>query len=174
MTAAERDLGLVRRRVLVADPGAQVLHLATPRSRAFIRNGRIRVEKRHEEIGSVPAERVMSLIVHGNADVSSALIRELLWRGTPILWCSGTGRLVAWAVPAASPNDSPRVSQHVASASGHLGLARKFVEALVSPVPAPRKVPLGGPGARPDAPRRKVPSMTSLPTPSPAPATRAP
>ena len=127
----ERDLGPVRRRVLVADPDSQVLHLATPGSRAFIRSGRIRVEKGREEIGSVPAERVMSLVVHGNVDVSSALIRELLWRGAPILWCSGTGRLVGWAAPAASPNGGPRVSQHVASASGHLGLAREFVAAKI-------------------------------------------
>jgi CRISPR-associated protein Cas1 len=124
----ERDLGSVRRRVLVADPDSQVLHLATPGSRAFIRSGQIRVETGREEIGSVPAERVMSLVVHGNVDVSSAVIRELLWRGAPILWCSGTGRLIGWA---ASPNGGPKARQHVASASGHLGLAREFVAAKI-------------------------------------------
>ena len=127
----ERALGTVRRRVLVADPDAQVLHLATPGSRAFIRSGRVKVEKSREELGSVPVERVLALVLHGNIDVSSGLVRELLWRGTPIVWCSGTGRLIGWANPAASPNGGPRVRQHVLSAQGHLGLAPGFVTAKI-------------------------------------------
>ncbi|HUZ25498.1 MAG TPA: CRISPR-associated protein Cas4, partial [Streptosporangiaceae bacterium] len=109
----ERALGAVRRRVLVADPDAQVLHLATPGSRAFIRSGRVKVEKSREELGSVPVERVLALMLHGNIDVSSGLVRELLWRRTPIMWCSGTGRLIGWANSAAAPNGGPRVRQHV-------------------------------------------------------------
>lgn len=127
----ERALAAVRRRVLVADPDAQFLHLTTPGSRASIRSGRLRVHKADEEIGSVPIERVLAVVVHGNIDVSSGLLRELLWRQLSIVWCTGAGRVVGWAAPASGPNGGPRVRQHVASANGHLGLAREFVAAKI-------------------------------------------
>lgn len=127
----ERSLEPVHRRVLVADPDAQVLHLATPGARASIRAGRVKVVKQHKDLGSVPIERVLALVVHGNVDVSSGLTRELLWRGAPVVWCSGTGRVVGWAASARTPNGGPRVRQHVASHTGHLGLAREFVAAKV-------------------------------------------
>lgn len=127
----ERALGEVHRRVLVADPDAQFLHLATPGSRASIRAGRLRVTHRDADLGTVPIERVMALVVHGNVDVSSGLLRELLWRRVPVVWCSGSGRVVGWASSAAGPNGGPRVRQHVASAAGHLLLARGFVGAKI-------------------------------------------
>jgi CRISP-associated protein Cas1 len=127
----ERTLGEVRRRVLVADPDAQVLNLATPGSRASLRGGRVRVDKSGENLGSVPLERVLALVLHGNIDVSSGLLRELLWRRTPVVWCSGTGRVIGWASPASGPNGGPRVRQHVASAAGHLDLARGFITAKI-------------------------------------------
>jgi CRISP-associated protein Cas1 len=127
----ERALGEVQRRVLVADPDSQVLHLATPGARASIRAGRLRVEKKHELLASVPVERVLAVVAHGNVDISSGLVRELLWRRTPIVWCSGTGRVVGWATSGRTPNGGPRVRQHVASDTGHLGLAREFVAAKI-------------------------------------------
>lgn len=84
-----------------------------------------------ENLGTVPIERVLALVLHGNIDVSSGLLRELLWRRTPVVWCSGTGRVIGWASPASGPNGGPRVRQHVASAAGHLGLAGGFVAAKI-------------------------------------------
>ena len=37
------------------------------------------------------ANEIRALEVHGNANVSGCLIRELLWRDVPILWCTGLG-----------------------------------------------------------------------------------
>ena len=128
----ERALAPVTRRVLVADPDTQVLHVATPGARAAIRSGRIRVVKGDDELGSVPIERVLALVLHGNVDVSGGLLRELMWRRAPIVWCSGTGRVVGWANSANSPNGGPRAHQHVASVAGHLGLARAFVTAKIA------------------------------------------
>lgn len=119
----ERALGEVRRRVLVADPDTQFVHLTTPGARASLRSGRIRVEKSGEKLADLPIERVMAVVLHGNIDVSSGLLRELLWRRLPVVWCSGTGRVIGWAASASGPNGGPRVRQHVASANGHLGLA---------------------------------------------------
>lgn len=127
----ERTLTPVRRRVLVADPDTQVLHLATPGARASVREGRIRVHKGGQQLATVPLERVLALVIHGNVDISGGLTRELLWRQLPVVWCSSSGRVIGWAVSARSPNGPGRVRQHVISDRGHLGLAREFVAAKI-------------------------------------------
>lgn len=127
----ERALSPVTRRVLVADPDSQPLHVATSGARVSLRSGRAKVVKADADLGSVPIERVSALVLHGNVDVSSGLLRELLWRRVPVVWCSGTGRVVGWASSAQSPNGGPRVNQHVLSAHGHLDLARAFVSAKI-------------------------------------------
>lgn len=128
----ERNGEPVRRRILVADPDAQVVHLATAGSRASIRGGRIHVWASGEQIGSIPLERVQGLVVHGNVDLSGALIREMLWRSLTVVWCTGTGRVVGWSVPGEGPNGAQRVRQHVAAAEGRLDLAREFVAAKIA------------------------------------------
>jgi CRISPR-associated protein Cas4/CRISPR-associated endonuclease Cas2 len=127
----ERTLAPVRRRVLAADPDAQVVHLATPGARASVRAGRLRVHKADEQLTSVPLERVLAVVVHGNTDLSSGLVRELLWRRVPVVWCSSSGRVIGWAVSARSPNALGRVRQHVTAERGHLGLARQFIAAKI-------------------------------------------
>lgn len=128
----ERAQMPVIRRIHVADPDSQIIHLATPGSRAFTRGGRLRVSALGEEIASFPLERVAGLLVHGNIDLSSALIRELLWRGLTIVWCTGSGRVIGWSHTANTPNGLERVRQHEASAEGRLALAREFVGAKIA------------------------------------------
>ncbi len=128
----ERAETAITRRILVADPDSQVVHLTTPGSHASLRTGRMLVHARGEEIASIPIERIQSVVVHGNVDLSGALIRELLWRSLSVVWCTGTGRVVGWAVPGAGPNGAERVRQHEASAGGRLDLAREFVGAKIA------------------------------------------
>ncbi|GGK64863.1 CRISPR-associated exonuclease Cas4/endonuclease Cas1 fusion [Nocardia camponoti] len=128
----ERAQQTVVRRIKVADPDANIVHLATPGSRASVTRGRMRVQHRGEEIASVPLERVQGLVVHGNIDLSGALIRELLWRKLAIVWCSGTGRVVGWSSTAQTPNGLARVRQHEASAQGRLALAREFIAGKIA------------------------------------------
>lgn len=128
----ERKLAPVTRRIRVTAPETQIVHVSTPGSRASISRRRLVVKKGDELLGDVPIERVLGLQVHGNVDVSSALMRELLWRGSSIVWCTGIGRVVGWAHPASGPNGLTRVKQHVASAEGRLGLAREFLAAKVA------------------------------------------
>lgn len=128
----ERKLEPVRRRIVVADPDTQVLHLTTPGSRASTRSGRLLVHHQGESLASIPLERVQAVVVHGNVDLSGGLLRELLWRGVPVVFTTGTGRVVGWATGASSPNGASRVRQHVASAEGRLDLAREFVVAKIS------------------------------------------
>lgn len=127
----ERRLKPVSRRVMVSSPDNQVTHLATPGSKAFSRAGRMVVFKDGQELASIPIDTIQGLQVHGNTDLSSGLIRELMWRNIPILWCSGTGRLYGWAMSTYGPNGLQRAEQHVASQEGRLGLAREFIIAKV-------------------------------------------
>jgi CRISPR-associated protein Cas1 len=128
----ERSGRPVRRRIAVADPDCQVAHLATPGSRASLRDGRVLVSHRGEEISSIPIERVQSLVLHGNVDLSGALIREMMWRSRPIVWCTGVGRVVGWSVSGSAPNGLQRVRQHEMSATGRLDLAREFVGSKIA------------------------------------------
>ena len=121
----------VTKRVMVASPDNQVTHLASPGAKAFSRAGRMVVYKDGEELASVPLDTIQGLQVHGNTDLSSGLIRELMWHDIPVLWCSGTGRLYGWTMPSYGPNGEQRVEQHVASREGRLGLAREFIVAKI-------------------------------------------
>ncbi|WP_207894530.1 CRISPR-associated endonuclease Cas1 [Tamaricihabitans halophyticus] len=106
--------------VLLADPDAQTLHVTTPGARVSLRSGRARVHKADADLGTVPIERLFALVLHGNIDVSSGLLRELLWRRVPVVWCSSNGRVIGRASSASAPNGSPRVQQHLASSRRHL------------------------------------------------------
>ena len=128
----ERAETAVVRRILAADPDTQVVHLATAGSRASTRGGRLLVHARGEEIASLPLERVAGVIVHGNIDLSGGLIRELLWRSLAVVWCTGTGRVVGWAIPGAGPNGAERIRQHEEASGGRLDLAREFVGAKIA------------------------------------------
>ncbi|WP_129360307.1 CRISPR-associated endonuclease Cas1 [Rothia uropygioeca] len=128
----ERKLQEIPHQIQVADPEGTVLHATTPGSRVSISKGRVTVKKFDERLASVPIEKVQSIVVHGNVDLSGALIREFMWRGRPIVWCTGTGRVVGWSQPAAMPNGSARIRQHVLSAEGHLPLAREFIQAKIA------------------------------------------
>ena len=85
-----------------------------------------------ERLFSVPIERVLGLVVHGNVDVSSALLRELCWRDRCVVWCSWSGRVIGWSQGADSPNGLQRVRQHVASAEGRLDIAQQMVSAKIA------------------------------------------
>ncbi len=128
----ERRLEPVRRRIVVSDPDTQVLHLSTPGSHASTRDGRLLVRHRGEQVVTVPLERVQAVVVHGNVDLTGGLLRELLWRGLPVVFATGGGRVVGWAASAWGPNGATRVRQHVTSAEGRLDLAREFAAAKIA------------------------------------------
>ena len=128
----ERQEQEVRRRITRPDPHADTVHLTTPGSRASVRSGRLTVVKGEESLASVPLERVAAIVVHGNVDLSGALVREMLWRGLPVVWCTGAGRVVGWASGAMPPNGGARFEQFAESARGRLDLAREFVGAKIA------------------------------------------
>lgn len=119
------------RRIGVADPLGRVLHLTTPGSRAGLRRGQIEVSARDMERTTIPLGQVAGLVVHGNADVSSALLREILARGFPIVWCSWSGRVIGWASPADGPNGEARGPQHQLIEDRRLIVARAIVSGKI-------------------------------------------
>ena len=128
----ERHLRAVPHRIAVPIGNGRVVHLATPGSYAFCEGGRLRVECKNEELANIPLETVQSIHVHGNVNLSSGLIRELLWRDVKVLWCTNSGRLVGWSTSSYGPNGKTRVQQHVASAEGRLSFAREFIASKIS------------------------------------------
>lgn len=115
------------RRIGVADPVGRVAHLATPGSRASLRRGQIEVSAPDADRVTIPLGQVAGLVVHGNADVSSALLREMLARGYPIVWCSWSGRVLGWATPADGPNGDTRGPQHRLDGERRLSTAREMI-----------------------------------------------
>lgn len=128
----ERQEAEVRRRIMPPDRGSDVVHLTVPGSRASVKSGRMLVVNQDERLASIPLERVAAAVVHGNVDLSGALIRELMWRGLPIVWCTGAGRVVGWTNGVRPPNGGARFHQYSASAEGRLELAQEFVATKIS------------------------------------------
>ena len=128
----ERALEPVTRQIRVADPDSQVVHLSTFGARASVKQGRMLVHRHGEQMASLPLGRVQAMVVHGNIDLTGGLIRELLYRDLPLVWCTSSGRIVGWAASARSPNGGPRGRQAVASQAGRLDLAREFVSSKIA------------------------------------------
>lgn len=128
----ERVFREIPQRIQVPDPEGAVLHAATYGARISLSSGRVLMRKGEEQLASVPIEKIQALIVHGNIDLSGAMIRECLWRDLPIVWCTGSGRVVGWAQTAKTANGLARVSQHVASSTGNLPLAAQFITAKIA------------------------------------------
>lgn len=126
----ERRRGPVKR-VHASDPDAEVLHLVTPGSRASIRRGRVEVSIRGDQLATLPIAKVAGVVVHGNVDVSSALLRELLWRGATVVWCSARGSVVGFARSGKSANGHARAIQHHSAGSHDLSLASELLRAKV-------------------------------------------
>lgn len=125
-----RDAGA--RRISVADPDTEILHVQTYGARVQLRSHRVEVVKGDEKLASIPLERVGGIVVFGNADLSSAIIRELLWRRASIVWCTGRGRVVGWATSADTPHGLERARQHWLALDGSLSLSREAIRAKIA------------------------------------------
>lgn len=122
----------ILRRIHVPDPDAQVLHLTTQGSWVSLKAGRLIIDAKDGDVKSVPLERIHSVVVHGNIDLSGAAIRGLAWLNVIIIWCSSSGRVYSWSQPASLPNGQARVAQHVLAERGHLPLAAEMVSSKIA------------------------------------------
>lgn len=92
----------------------------------------MKVSLKGEELAQVPLETVRAVQVQGNVTLSGGLVRELLERDVPILWCTGSGRLSGWSMPSWGPNATARNAQHVLSQRGSLAFAAEFIGAKIA------------------------------------------
>ncbi len=120
------------KKIVPSKPDSQVVHLTVQGARASIRKGRMIVQSKGEQIGDVPLERIHSVVVHGNIDLSSALLRDLMWRDYTVIWCSSSGRVYGWSQPGTGPNGLARVQQHVLSARGSLPIATEMISSKIA------------------------------------------
>lgn len=127
----ERAAVSVRRKIRPSEPAGQLLHVTVPGSRVSLSRGRVRVSKKGEELANVALELIRGIVVHGNIDLSAALVRELLWRNHSIVWCSSTGRVYGWAQSSDGPNGLSRARQHVAFHEGFMPIASEMIHAKV-------------------------------------------
>lgn len=127
----ERRGGPVKR-VLASDPHGEILHLTVPGARASLRRGRVVVQKGEDELTDLPIERVAGIVIHGNVDLSTALIREGLYRGISIVWCSGRGKVIGFGRSANSPNGGARAVQLHTSLTGDMELANELISSKIS------------------------------------------
>lgn len=128
----ERDLKPVRRRVRVSDPDSQVVYLNQPGAYAHVKKGRLLVDLRGDRVGDVPLERVQGLQVLTNVDLSSGLLKELLWRDIPVVWTTSRGRAVGFARSTRSPNGGPRVQSRAVSLVVAGTIAKEMIRAKIA------------------------------------------
>lgn len=120
------------RRISVTRNRGVIIHAATPGSRVQIRRSRVEVVRSGEVLAELPLEKADGLVLHGNVDVSSALMRELLWRRRTVVWCSARGRVMGWASTAQAVNGLGRLHQHEMSSQGSLPLAKGMIRAKIA------------------------------------------
>ena len=58
-------------KIVPSKPDSQVAHLTVQGSRATIKQGRLIVQSKGEQLGDIPLERIHSVVVHGNIDFRS-------------------------------------------------------------------------------------------------------
>lgn len=119
-------------KIVPSKPDSQVAHLTVQGSRATIKQGRLIVQLKGEQLGDIPLERIHSVVVHGNIDISSALLRELMWRNHTVIWCSSTGRVYGWSQAGSGPNGLARVQQHVLAERGSLPISCEMISSKIA------------------------------------------
>ncbi len=120
------------RRISVRDPEGETLHLTIPGSRASLAKGRVVVKHDGTEVASLPIERVAALVVHGNVDISGALIRELLWRRQTVVWTTYAGRVVGHAQSSNVPNGEARAKVASLPDTARLCTARELIASKIA------------------------------------------
>lgn len=120
-----------RRRLIATDPPATPLYAITQGSRLTKRGGRLVLIENGEEVQSRRLVDVSHIALFGNVDVGSALVREMLDRGVPIIWLTYGGWLSGVATGMPPGNVELRMRQHRAGMVNDAGFARAFVDGKI-------------------------------------------
>ena len=115
------------RRLVPRDDAARPVYVTEQGAYVGRDGGRLEVKKKGEQLASVRLLDVSQLVVHGNVQVSSQLLRELFVREVPVLWFSYGGWFNGIAHGLPSKHVELRRRQVVVGAQGGLDVARAVV-----------------------------------------------
>lgn len=119
------------RRLLPSGDDAKPLHIAEQGAWVGKSKGRITVSKERTEIASVRLINVSQLCIHGNVQVSTQLLRELMAEDIPVCFFSYGGWFSGMAHGLPSKHVDLRRRQVSIAAQGGLAVARRVVEGKI-------------------------------------------
>jgi len=119
------------RRLLPRDPSARPLYVLEQGTTVGHRQGRVEVSRKGEVLRSVRLLDVSQVNVHGNAQVTTQLLRQLFARDIPVCWFSYAGWFEGIAEGLPAKHVELRRRQVATAFQGGLAIARCFVEGKV-------------------------------------------
>lgn len=120
------------RRLMPSGDDAQPLHVTEQGAWVGKDRQRITISKNKQELGSVRLLDVSQLCIHGNAQVSTQLLRELMSRDVPVSYFSYGGWFSGLAHGLPGKHVELRRRQFATSAQGGLAIARRIVAAKIA------------------------------------------
>jgi len=119
-------------RTLVAtDAAARPIYVTEPGSYLRKGGGRLEVTKNRESLSSTRFIDVSQVCVFGNVQVSTQLVRELMYREIPIMWFSSGGWFQGITEGLPGKNVELRRRQYLKAEEGSLDIARAMIEGKI-------------------------------------------
>jgi len=119
------------RRLIPTDDAPHPLYVTEAGARVGKNHGRVEVKKRSELLATVPLLDVSQLVLQGNVEVSTPLLRELFAREIPVCWLSSGGWFSGIAHGLPSKHVELRRRQVIVASQGGLEIARRVVAAKI-------------------------------------------
>lgn len=119
------------RRLVPSDDAAKPMYVTVPGAFVSKRGGRIEVSKSKEAIASDRLIDVSQLCVFGNVQVSTQLVRALMFRDVPICWFSGGGWFNGITEGLPGKNVELRRRQVLRGESGAIDIARRMIDGKI-------------------------------------------
>lgn len=119
------------RRLMPSGDDAKPLHVSVQGAWVGKSKGRVTVSKDKEEITSVRLIDVSQLCLHGNVQVSTQLLRELMAEDIPVCYFSYGGWFSGMAHGLPSKHVDLRMRQVSIASHGGLAIARRIVEGKI-------------------------------------------
>lgn len=119
------------RRLVPRDGAARPMYVTEQGAMVGLRDGRVVVKHKSEELGAARLIDVSQVNVLGNAQVSTQLLRECFRRDVPVLWFSHGGWFSGMAEGLPSKHVELRRRQVGVAYQAGLPVARRFVEGKI-------------------------------------------
>ncbi len=119
------------RRLMPSADDARPLHVTEQGAWVTKSKGRVVIKRKDETLGSVRLIDVSQLCVHGNVQVSTQLLRELMAEDVPVCFFSYGGWFSGLAHGLPSKHVDLRRAQVVVAAQGGLEIAKRMIEGKI-------------------------------------------